>query len=109
LEGSGGIRARDGLIAVAVVLTLGSLAVLFAAYGYLGRLAVSKGYRAGESGSSFTLAWPFYIRLVPALPLARRSHLRCRSRHGSHLIARELPLPGAAESGPPSHSGIIGE
>jgi len=50
---------------MSTLLSLASLAALFAAYGYCGRLAVSKGYRAGESGSSFTLAWPFYIRVAP--------------------------------------------
>lgn len=47
------------------LLVFGSLGVLFAAYGYLGRVAVAKGYRPGESGSLYTLAWPFYIRAAP--------------------------------------------
>lgn len=47
------------------LLTFGSLAVLVALYGYAGRFAASKGYRAGESGSMYTLAWPFYMRLAP--------------------------------------------
>jgi hypothetical protein len=47
------------------LLSFGSLAVLFALYGYAGRFATWKGYRAGESGSMYTLAWPFYMRLAP--------------------------------------------
>ncbi len=50
---------------MSTLLSFASLAALFAVYGYLGRVAVSRGHRAGESGSTYTLALPFYIRVAP--------------------------------------------
>jgi hypothetical protein len=47
------------------LLAWGAVALVFAGYSYLGRLCVSRGYRAGESGSMFTVAWPAFIPLAP--------------------------------------------
>jgi hypothetical protein len=51
---------------VTTLLACACLALALAVYGYLGRLAVAKGYRAGESGSILELAWPLFIRLAPS-------------------------------------------
>lgn len=53
------------VIALIILLSL-SLAL----YGYIGRYAVTRGYRAGEAGGFVTLALPFYLKAAPYFLIA---------------------------------------